>query len=479
MKKVLTLIATIAFASLEAQTYQVGHCSLNFKDPSRTGGYAISGGIQVGTSGRDVGTEVYYPAATAGNNVAIATGTFPVVVVGHGFVMTWDAYTDLWTDLVQNGYIVCLPRTEGGTSPSHTDFGKDLAFIGSQMITTMMSTAPGSPAPSFIGKINPRVALSGHSMGGGSSFLGAQNNATITTMVNFAAANTNPSSQHAAKFVTVPSLVISGQNDCVAPPAQHQKPEYDSLILTHTKAYMSVVGGDHCSFGSRSSATCMFGQGTCSPQPTITEAQQKSAAYMAARLWLDYFLKQDCSAWPKFKDSLNLSTRFINDNLVTDIVNPVISAAGTVLTCTTPAASYQWYLNGSPVGGATASTYTAIANGNYSCEVKYVYTNCPYTSNVVNISTTGISSVYTTQSFVLFPNPGQDQFMVSYYAESGLPVSFRVYDLTGNLVYKASSDGSAVGQQTQVLNLEQLSPGAYLLSVEHSHFHGVYKLIKN
>ncbi|MBI3519605.1 MAG: T9SS type A sorting domain-containing protein [Bacteroidetes bacterium] len=481
MKKILLLISACFALSSQAQTYQVGHCSINFKDASRTGGYAITGSSVVtvgGTTGRDIGTEIYYPAATAGNNVAVATGTFPVVVFGHGFVMTWDAYTDLWTNLVSNGYIVCLARTEGGFSPVHLDFGKDLAKIADYMSTTMTTTVPASPVPSFVGKINPRVALSGHSMGGGSSFLGAQNNTSIKTMLNFAAANTNPSSQHAAKFITVPSLVLSGENDCVAPPAQHQKPEYDSLIITNTKAYMSVKGGDHCSFASRGNTNCMFGQGTCSPQPTISEAQQKSAAYMAAKLWLDYFLKEDCSAWPKFKDTLNTSVRFVNNTMISDIVDPAITAAGAVLTCTTPAASYQWYLNNNPIASATSNTYNATSNGNYYCEVKYVYTNCPYNSNIVNINTTGIQSFTTLKSFAVYPNPTQGKIYVSYTSESSTPLTFEVYDIAGRVVLTSSEESLPGVKFNKELNIESLERGTYILYIHQKEFKGAYKIIK-
>lgn len=481
MKKLVVFISTIVATALQAQPFAVGHMSINFKDPARTGGYAITGSSAVsvgGSTGRDIGTEIYYPAATAGNNVAVATGTFPVVVFGHGFVMTWDAYTDLWTDFVSNGYIVCLPRTEGGFSPVHLEFGKDLAKVAEYMTTTMVTTAPPAPAPSLAGKINPRVAISGHSMGGGSSFLGAQNNTNITTMLNFAAANTNPSSQHAAKFVSVPSLVISGENDCVAPPSVHQKPEYDSLIITNTKAYISVKGGDHCSFASRGNTNCMFGQGTCSPQPTITEAQQKSAAYMAAKLWLDYFLKQDCSAWPRFKDSLNLSQRFINDALVSDIATPVVTANGTVLTCTTPAASYQWYLNNNPIPGATGNTYSATSNGNYYCEVKYSYTNCTYNSNTQTINTTGVSFLVDKNSFYLYPNPAADKLVISYRAVTPIPVNFELYDLAGKLVLKTTEASPASTDVKKELVLEGVEKGIYVLQISQQDVKVAYRIVK-
>lgn len=100
-----------------AQTYQIGHTTINFTDVSR--------------GNRVIATEVYYPADIAGDNVPLANDNvvFPTLSFGHGFVMTWDAYQNFWTSLVPNGYIVLFPKTEGSISPSHLDFGKDLAFV--------------------------------------------------------------------------------------------------------------------------------------------------------------------------------------------------------------------------------------------------------------------------------------------------------------------------------------------------------------
>ena len=55
-----------------AQNFQSGKTSISFTDISRN---------------RQIPTDIYYPANTAGNNVPIASGNtkFPVVVFGHGF----------------------------------------------------------------------------------------------------------------------------------------------------------------------------------------------------------------------------------------------------------------------------------------------------------------------------------------------------------------------------------------------------------
>lgn len=236
--------------------------SINFKDVSRTSaGYSISGGITTTTaSGRAVGTEVYYPATVAGNNVAVANGQFPVVVFGHGFVMTWDAYDNIFNRLASLGYIVLLPRTEGSFSPSHAEFGADLKFLANAGLGLNSITTPS--LTSFNGKVLQKVAIGGHSMGGGSTFLSAASNNTVTCLFNFCAATTNPSSISSASLVTVPSLIISGEMDSVADTTV-QNSHYNATASAK-KFHVIITGVKHCDIGNGTSGTCTIGQPACS-----------------------------------------------------------------------------------------------------------------------------------------------------------------------------------------------------------------------
>lgn len=75
-----------------------------------------------------------------------------------------------------------------------------------------------------------------------------------------------------------------------------------------------------------------------------------------------------------------------------DPITVTISPTGTVNICPTSTqtltamlgASYQWYLNGSPIPGATSQTYSTSAVGNYSAEVTMT-TGCSGTSAVTTI----------------------------------------------------------------------------------------------
>ena len=308
MKKII-LLALGLFTALHVscQITSIGHRTVTFNDAARTGGYGSGGG-----TGRQIQTEIYYPslAAADGDSTAFATGQYPILIFGHGFVMAWSSYDNVWKDLVPKGYIICFPRTEGGTSPNHTDFGKDLALLQSKMLG--LNTLPTSP---FYNTMINKTAIMGHSMGGGSAFLACSGNVAPTTMVTFAAANTNPSSIMAAQQVTIPTLIIAGQNDCVAPPAKNQ----DSMYLktaSSCKVEVTINGAGHCGFASQNTA-CYFGQGTCSPQPSISATLQQSTASTYYSLWLKYWLKGNCQSWTSFLDSTNNArniTKQINCN---------------------------------------------------------------------------------------------------------------------------------------------------------------------
>lgn len=306
MKKQLLLIFSTFSLAMLSQPFPVGHMSINFKDVGRTGGYAISGGVTTNTAtGRDIGTEVYYPATTAGNNQPVAAGQFPVVVIGHGFVMGWDSYDNIYNQLAAKGYIVLLPRTEGSFSPNHGEFGADLRYLANAGMNLNSISTP-TVLLTFNGKVAQKSAIGGHSMGAGSSYLAAANNTSITCLFNFAAATTNPSSISSASLITVPSLVISGARDCVADTTV-QNSHYNALASAK-KFHVILTQLTHCDFGNGTNGNCTLGQGTsgCGNQVSNALAFPRYMNYL--QNFLDNQLKNDCPAGQRFMDSVNTAS---------------------------------------------------------------------------------------------------------------------------------------------------------------------------
>lgn len=95
----------------------------------------------------------------------------------------------------------------------------------------------------------------------------------------------------------------------------------------------------------------------------------------------------------------NSSTSTIN---VVALPSPSISLVGNLASITPAFASYQWYLNGSPVGGANSQTYTITQGGSYYCVVTD-NNNCTNTSSAV-VSTLDIIN-NESGSISIYPNP--------------------------------------------------------------------------
>ncbi len=280
------LICALLTAQLApAAAYEIGHTTIVWVDPAR--------------GNREIETEVFYPAEVPGEEVPVAeppAGGFPVVSFGHGFLIPVDDYAFVWEGLAPEGYLVCLPRTEGDLSPSHLDLGLDLAFI-----CGAMRTAGTDPASPFYNKVAERCAAGGHSMGGGASFLALAADPTLTCIFNFAAAETNPSAIEAAGQITAPALLLAGSLDCVTPPDVHQLPMYEALA-SGCKTYVELLGASHCQFAEYN-FLCGLGEIGC-PAPTITRSEQHALSLTLVTPWLDAFLAEDPLAWETFQTLL-------------------------------------------------------------------------------------------------------------------------------------------------------------------------------
>ena len=289
--KIFLLIGTLVLIfspdCTKAQVYAIGSTTITFNDASRS---------------RPIETKIFYPSDIGGVDEVIASGQFPVLVLGHGFLMSWDSYQIYWEELVPEGHIVCLPTTESGPLPSHRDFGQDISFI----IAAMQEE--GFNANSlFYNAVSSQAVVMGHSMGGGSAVLSASASPLVTAMVNFAAAETNPSAISAASSITVPSLIFSGNDDCVTPEAQNQDLMYDNLASS-CKYQISIINGAHCLFAN-SNAVCSLGETFCNPTLSITREEQLDIVISFLKPWLKATLLNDGIAQTEFSDSLQASTR--------------------------------------------------------------------------------------------------------------------------------------------------------------------------
>jgi dienelactone hydrolase len=294
----ILLILVITCNSGFSQTFPIGHRTFIFNDPSRS---------------RDIECHVYYPATTAGNNSPVASGLFPLIVYGHGFLMPYDAYMNFVDELVPRGYVFCLPTTEGGTSPSHSTFALDLKFLNNEIKSKSVSESGFF----LYQKLTGTSSIMGHSMGGGAAFLAAENNTSLTTLVTFAAAETSVSAIAASTNVTVPALLFIGENDGVTPPVNHQIPMYNNLP-PGCKGQITIKGGGHCFFANYNLA-CATGELFTSPQPSITRNAQHAAMFNALIPYLEWMLKGNSSQRQIFESIISQVSIYNSEFICTTV----------------------------------------------------------------------------------------------------------------------------------------------------------------
>ena len=415
MKSAFLIFICSLSISIFAQ-HQIGHYQVTFQDPER--------------ANRNIQTEIYYPATTAGESTPAAAGQFPVIVFGHGFVMAWSAYENLWQEFVPRGYIMVFPRTEGSIiSTDHQQFGWDLEYLVSQIQTEGLNAS--SP---INGVVANNTALMGHSMGGGASFLAADSlcgngNTQLKTLIGLAPAESSTngvSSINSSLSVTVPALILSGSQDGVTPPIDHHIPMYNNLA-SDCKTFVNITGGAHCYFAN-SNAACDFGEGTSSSGIAITRLEQHDITFGFVNNWLDYTLKSNCLSFQHFQDSVNTSSRVVTTQSCASNPIAVISDNSGTLTSNISGSGYQWFLDGNRINGATNNSYNATINGTDTLELSFA-SGCPTLSNSINISS-GSVSVFENGTFNIkfFPNPTEGIVTLSQIADVSL------YNLSGALI---------------------------------------------
>jgi hypothetical protein len=156
----------------------------------------------------------------------------------------------------------------------------------------------------------------------------------------------------------------------------------------------------------------------------------------------------------------------VSSNAISVVVDstatPIITASGADLV-SSQATSYQWYLNGSILPGATAQTYTPTAIGDYT--VVTTNANCPSNPSLpYTVITVGIDKVEKAFQFAVFPNPTEGEFRVELEVMTGQEGVFELRDMLGQLVWSKTIK-LVSGKNSLPLSIQQEANGIYTLAV--------------
>ncbi|MGW1453252.1 poly(ethylene terephthalate) hydrolase family protein, partial [Micromonospora sp. NPDC002411] len=219
----LTITVATGSASAADNPYQRG------PDPTRTSVTAVNGpfantSVSVPTGYGFNGGRIYYPTDTS-------QGTFGAIAISPGYTALFSAelaWMGPW--LASHGFVVIGIETN-----SRNDF--DTAR-GTQLLAALDYLTQQSPVRD---RVDPtRLAVAGHSMGGGGALSAAIRRSSLKAVVGIAPYS--PSSNLAND--RVPTMIFSGQADTVVTPS-YATGLYNSLPSTTESVYLEVAGADH------------------------------------------------------------------------------------------------------------------------------------------------------------------------------------------------------------------------------------------
>jgi hypothetical protein len=146
-------------------------------------------------------------------------------------------------------------------------------------------------------------------------------------------------------------------------------------------------------------------------------------------------------------------------NFGCDLAQPLITFNGTLLNSTS-ALSYQWYLDGNIIDGATQQTFTPVENGVYSVEIFSGY-GCVQMSEPFDLVGLGIESL-SNSGISVYPNLVHDFFTVRNSNRETIK-SIMIYDETGRVIMTPSAN--SISTETKV-DGSQLRSGIYFVAVQ-------------
>jgi len=170
------------------------------------------------------GGTITYPTTTT-------SGTFGAIAFAPGYTATNASYTWVGPRIASHGFVVFTINTD-----SRFDFPSSRA---TQLQNALNYLVNSSVAASRIDR--NRLAVGGHSMGGGGSLIAADRNGALQAATPLQPWNNSTN----FSGVSVPTAIVGAQNDSIASVSSHSLPFYNSIPASSEKALVVVSGASH------------------------------------------------------------------------------------------------------------------------------------------------------------------------------------------------------------------------------------------
>ena len=161
--------------------------------------------------------------------------------------------------------------------------------------------------------------------------------------------------------------------------------------------------------------------------------------------------------------------------------NPLLEESANTITVTNAGdfTGFQWFLNGDPIPGATASSYEINPSGSGNYQVCVTDSeDCSGCSVTLEMTCcVGIEEANFDGEVNLYPNPNNGQFTLEVEMQQAMNMTIGLYDMVGKQVWLDESLGSASSLRKHY-DLTDMPDGVYFLRIYADNQMTVAKLIK-
>lgn len=220
-----TLAGGVPGADAQTNPYQRGPDPTVQSIEATRGSYATSqtSVSRYSVSGFGGGT-IYYPTTTS-------DGTFGALAISPGYTASQSSIAWLGPRIASQGFVVITIDTNSRYDQP--------ASRGTQLLAALDYLTRSSTVRTRIDAT--RLAVAGHSMGGGGSLEAASDRPSLQAAIPLQPWNTDKTWSE----IQTPTLIVGAQNDSIASVTSHAEPFYNSIPASAEKAYMELRGASH------------------------------------------------------------------------------------------------------------------------------------------------------------------------------------------------------------------------------------------
>ena len=222
----------MALGALIAQPTTAGAQTNPFaKGPNPTATNITQNGTFATTTATVPASVAGFGGGTSTYPTSTTSGTFGAIAFAPGYTATNASYTWVGPRIASHGFVVFTINTD-----SRFDFPSSRA---TQLQNALNYLVNSSVAASRIDR--NRLAVGGHSMGGGGSLIAADRNDALQAATPLQPWNSSTN----FSGVSVPTAIVGAQNDSIASVSSHSLPFYNSIPAASEKALVVVSGASH------------------------------------------------------------------------------------------------------------------------------------------------------------------------------------------------------------------------------------------